>query len=142
MTSTAGYSSTRPSVLPASINRQAAAALPHHCGSFRSGTKKAPVARAPRIHRKGLVEEVTMPQAAACPDLGDLQRFVLGQTAEADAERLEGHLTQCPACIGALATLHGQDTLVDAVRGQAKAVTEPEHATVTELIARLQDLKP
>jgi len=83
-----------------------------------------------------------MSRSAICPDVGDLQRFVLGQSPDAEAERLESHLAQCPACVEALATLHGQDTLTDAVRGQAKAATEPDHATVVQLMERLQALRP
>src|SRR4051794_20847434 len=83
-----------------------------------------------------------MPRAATCPDLQDLQRFVLGQSPEADAERLELHLSRCDECLATLHTLQAADTLVEAVRAQAGAPDEPDNGTVADLIERAQGLRP
>jgi serine/threonine protein kinase len=75
-----------------------------------------------------------------CPKLEDLQHFLLGQMAEAEAEQVELHLAWCPGCIGAAHTLPGKDTLVDAVREGGKADTE--NIEIDEaLIARLCQLR-
>ncbi len=71
-----------------------------------------------------------------CPSVNDLHRFVLGQTPEAEAEKLERHLAGCSKCLASLADLRSEDTLVEAVRGQQRA-DQPENPLVASLIARL-----
>ncbi len=64
-----------------------------------------------------------------CPPPGDLERFALGMIAEADAERLEGHLDERPRCLETIEFLRPADTLFDAVRsgaGVAREEVDPE----------------
>ena len=36
---------------------------------------------------------------SVCPDRDELERFLLGQLKAADVDRLERHLSGCPACL-------------------------------------------
>jgi serine/threonine protein kinase/tetratricopeptide (TPR) repeat protein len=82
-----------------------------------------------------------MPQALSCPEKHDLQRYVLGQFADADAERLGQHLMQCQRCLALVTQLEASDSLVEAMRGQA-AGEEPEKEMVENLLSRVRHLQP
>lgn len=56
-----------------------------------------------------------------CPDQKALLEYVVGTLSEDDAERLEGHLSACPGCVDAIASLEGHsDTLLDALRTRSE----------------------
>jgi WD40 repeat protein/serine/threonine protein kinase len=77
---------------------------------------------------------------ATCPSPHDLQRYALGQVAEAEAREVEAHLQRCDRCLASLSTLRGRDTLLDAVRAQARRPAPPDDPTVTGVIGRLKAL--
>jgi eukaryotic-like serine/threonine-protein kinase len=81
-----------------------------------------------------------MPQAL-CPETHDLQRFLLGQLAAADADYLEQHLVHCHHCLGMVPALAAEDAVVVAMRAQA-AGDEPEKDVVESLINRVRQLHP
>jgi hypothetical protein len=78
-----------------------------------------------------------MIETGPCPGVEELQRFLLGQTAEAEAQRLEQHLSDCPACLAAVQTLHATDTLVETVRAEAGKGVTPDPEVDEALITRL-----
>ena len=53
------------------------------------------------------------------PTLGDLQRFLLGQVEDAEAVRVQDHLSGCGQCLDTVANLTTEDTLLAAVRRSA-----------------------
>jgi Leucine-rich repeat (LRR) protein len=63
-----------------------------------------------------------MTDAAPCPDQGSLEQFLIGQTPEPEALRLERHLAECRACLGRAASLHPRDLLIEAVHAGAGPV--------------------
>ena len=74
----------------------------------------------------------------SCPEIRELQRFALGEVSEREMEALEQHLSGCCRCVEAMHTLPGSDTLVEALRGQPKAL-EAEDAPVQQMIRRMDD---
>src|SRR5262245_29693202 len=81
-----------------------------------------------------------MSESAPCPSRQDLERYTLGQVAEAEAKHLEAPLQDCPRCVAGLNDLHPGDTLADALRSNSSLVEAAEQEDVTDLIARLKDL--
>jgi WD40 repeat protein/serine/threonine protein kinase len=79
---------------------------------------------------------------SACPAVPDLQRLLLGPLPDREAEDLEQHLLQCNSCLQTLKGLPGNDTLVEAFRAQAAAGPRPPSTLVTELIRKLEGLRP
>src|ERR1700736_4504971 len=71
---------------------------------------------------------------STCPTAKELQRFLLGDIPDQDAERVEQHLAQCPTCLGQLASLHGEDTLSDAVQANPTMPGLPQGEEVKRLI--------
>jgi hypothetical protein len=55
-----------------------------------------------------------------CPPIEDLQRFLLGQLSEAEAECLEHHLATCRLCVSRIQTAQPHDGLVDVVANVAR----------------------
>jgi serine/threonine protein kinase/Tfp pilus assembly protein PilF len=82
-----------------------------------------------------------MLQTLPCPEAHDLQRFLLGQLARADADYLEEHLVHCQRCLTKVPALKASDAVVEAMRALAVS-DEPEKDMVEGLINRLQQLQP
>src|SRR5262245_26440039 len=83
-----------------------------------------------------------MAKAASCPERDDLERFLMGRLAEADALPLQQHLAKCPSCLDTLHSLEADDTLIAAVRAQRDVAERSEDAIVEGLVARLSGLRP
>src|SRR5438552_978641 len=83
-----------------------------------------------------------MADAISCPKLDDLQRFLLGRLAEADAAPVQRHLAGCPNCLNTLHDLEANDTLIEAMRAQGNAAGRSEDAIVEGLVAHLSGLHP
>jgi hypothetical protein len=77
----------------------------------------------------------------ACPDLKELQHYLLGKTSDAQAESMEQHLARCAACRRALSGVVVDDPLVDALRSQAK-VRRPVNPMIDQLITHLHKVQP
>jgi len=82
-----------------------------------------------------------MPATSACPDANDLQEFAVGKLSDPQAEALARHLAQCPRCLETLHGLKVDDTLVEAVRSQARIARQPDHPVLKDLISRLSKLR-
>jgi serine/threonine-protein kinase len=83
-----------------------------------------------------------MANASSCPDVGELERFLVGQVTEADADRVEQHLGQCGACLKTMHALTGEDTLVQAMRRPASAVTQELPGDVLDdLVVRFRSMQ-
>ena len=54
-----------------------------------------------------------------CPDIQTLQRFLLGQGSDAEAEALEHHLEQCDRCLASFHALDAEDSVIEAMRARA-----------------------
>jgi eukaryotic-like serine/threonine-protein kinase len=76
----------------------------------------------------------------ACPDPQVLQRFLLGQVSEAEADPLEQHVARCPRCLQIVASVHAEDGFVLAMRAQARTQVAPPNEAVSSLIDRLARL--
>jgi hypothetical protein len=83
-----------------------------------------------------------MGSKSPCPDSQGLQRYLLGQVNEPEAEQIEGHLSECRRCLTAVAALPAEDPLVQAMHAQAVRRREAPSAMVAELIQRLSGLRP
>ena len=82
-----------------------------------------------------------MPVASTCPHADDLQRYLLGQVSEEQAQNLEAHLRRCDACLASLNTLEVEDTLVEVFRRQGRAAEQARtDETVEGLMHRLRTL--
>ncbi|HEV3259096.1 MAG TPA: protein kinase [Gemmataceae bacterium] len=77
-----------------------------------------------------------------CPGRGALRRFLLGQTPEREAERLELHLARCPFCLQIAGSLHPRDALAEAVRAGLRAAEWPAGEGDDRLIEQLCRLRP
>jgi hypothetical protein len=64
-----------------------------------------------------------MLQTLPCPEAHDLQRFLLGQLARADADYLEEHLVHCQRCLTKVPALKASDAVVEAMRALAEATS-------------------
>lgn len=73
-----------------------------------------------------------MPARPSCPNAAAWTEFVLGRVSEADAAALGSHLDACPGCQRAVQTLHGEDTLTEAMRRPA-----PDAALPTQFLLEL-----
>jgi len=78
----------------------------------------------------------------SCPGRRALRRFLLGQTPEWEAERLEFHLARCPFCLQSAGTLRPHDPLAEAVRAGLRAAEWPAGAADDRLIEQLCRLWP
>jgi hypothetical protein len=74
---------------------------------------------------------------SACPDGVVPRDLLLGRVSDADAERLEAHLAQCPRCLETVRTLRINDTLLDALRSATDIAPAVPAGTGEELIGRL-----
>jgi serine/threonine protein kinase len=81
-----------------------------------------------------------MPPATRCPDARDLERLLLGQVADDEAEALESHLRDCPTCLETVRTARTQDTLVEALRGQEIEPDPDGDGTLQSLIGRVKEM--
>src|SRR5262245_16737023 len=73
-----------------------------------------------------------------CPDTRRIEKFALGYVTGPEAEEIEKHLAQCPACATTLATNEGRDPLTDALlRAAPLAAKLPVGPAVQQLIERL-----
>src|SRR5687768_3850224 len=86
-------------------------------------------------------EPGAMAEKIVCPDKTRLQRLLLGELPEADAERLEQHLLGCQPCGAAVQTLTGQDTLMDALQGAGQAPGVNEEEVIRVLSERIKSLR-
>jgi tRNA A-37 threonylcarbamoyl transferase component Bud32 len=77
---------------------------------------------------------------SVCPEVQQLEWFLLGQLEEPDLETLQQHLAGCPACRARTAALEVQDTLVKALPALSPLAPPPENSVVNHLIDRLQRL--
>ena len=59
-----------------------------------------------------------MPTTMSCPTVHELQQYLLGQSPEAEAARIEQHLSQCGRCLESLQQFQPEDTVVAALRAQ------------------------
>jgi tetratricopeptide (TPR) repeat protein len=88
------------------------------------------------------MEQSSMKGASPCPSGEDWWRFLLGQLAEAETDRLERHLGGCRACVEVLATLRPQDELLEIVAGVARrrpSVDEDVRAGLLQALCRLPE---
>src|SRR5262249_21803549 len=76
----------------------------------------------------------------ACPKLDELHQFLLGQLPLDQTDRVQAHLSACPSCLGAVACLQADDTLVGALRAHAEARPGPEDEQVAALVEKLSGL--
>src|ERR1700681_2855250 len=83
-----------------------------------------------------------MPNPISCPSEQNLQRLLLGQVSEPEAERLEEHLEQCDPCVRTASTLKAEDTLAEAIRTQGATPQAPPSEVVEGLMQRLEQLRP
>jgi serine/threonine protein kinase len=81
-----------------------------------------------------------MPHVVTCPDLATLQRFLLGQSSGAEADTLEQHLEHCEHCTSSLQALHGEDSVIQALRSCGLSGTSFENDAVRRLTERLKGL--
>jgi anti-sigma factor RsiW len=71
-------------------------------------------------------------EAGACPDIVDLAAYIDGTLAEEERERIERHLSRCPACLDAVLAMKNLETgplrLDDTLRAQKvwEACVAPE----------------
>jgi hypothetical protein len=77
---------------------------------------------------------------AVCPESETLRQFLQGRLPEAEAEGVEQHLAQCPACGDTLQALEAGDTLHDLVRAARQPLGE--ESVIDGLVARLRELPP
>jgi eukaryotic-like serine/threonine-protein kinase len=83
-----------------------------------------------------------MPALPSCPDLPALERLLLGQTPDPEAEALEIHVSGCARCTAALSRARAVDPLVEAIRPRKPLVSEADRELVRGLIGRLKVLNP
>jgi hypothetical protein len=85
-----------------------------------------------------------MPSTSPCPDPRELERFLLGLVtlSDAEAERLEQHLTECGTCDRTAESLKGSDPFVEVLRSPAPLGELPPGEVVDGLIERVSGLKP
>ena len=83
-----------------------------------------------------------MPNGLPCPEVQELQQYLLGHTPDPDAERFEQHLARCGVCRDALQAVQAEDTLVLAMRGLIKGLPEPDDDRLRGQIDRLCRLRP
>jgi serine/threonine protein kinase/Tfp pilus assembly protein PilF len=84
----------------------------------------------------------TLSQTSPCPDVQDLQRFLLGQFPEPQADPLGQHLQECSHCLAAVAALEAAsgDRVVRALR--AFGAAEPSDRDMLEnLLQRVQEMQ-
>ncbi|HEV3257579.1 MAG TPA: protein kinase, partial [Gemmataceae bacterium] len=82
-----------------------------------------------------------MPHPGPCPSEQNLQRLLLGQLPDPDAERLEEHLGECDSCVQTVSTLKAEDTLAEVIRVQGAAPEMPTTEVVEELMQRMEKLR-
>jgi Leucine-rich repeat (LRR) protein len=104
----------------------------------------APWSRKPPIEGPETNMKNTAAANSACTDVELLRRFSLGELSRAEEEAVERHLLACEACVATLRSLEVQDSLSQAVRGQARLpdISREEPPVADELIARLKKLCP
>jgi anti-sigma factor RsiW len=82
-----------------------------------------------------------MPVTSPCPKVETLQRLLLGQFSNEEADPLEQHLAQCSHCLQAAQQLKAEDTLIAAMHGaRPDAATTLEDNAVKKLIDRLSGM--
>jgi hypothetical protein len=81
-----------------------------------------------------------MSAVSACPEVHQLERFLLGQLAETDIESFQQHLAGCAVCRARTAALEVQDPVVEALPALSPVVQPTENSVVNDLIDRLQRL--
>src|SRR5262245_60999292 len=84
-----------------------------------------------------------MPAAKTCPTPRDLQRYLLGQAEDQQAACLQEHLAACGDCLDTVAHLRAEDTLVAALRAQARPPAvdnDSDEPAVEALIHKLSGL--
>jgi tRNA A-37 threonylcarbamoyl transferase component Bud32 len=77
-----------------------------------------------------------------CPNLAVLERLLLGQIAQSDAETLESHVLDCPVCAQKLQKLNVDDGLVSAMREARTQAMSPSSEAANALIPWLKRLRP
>jgi serine/threonine protein kinase len=80
--------------------------------------------------------------ALSCPESGRISALLLAQLPAEEIEPLAQHLEQCNRCGETLDQLLKQDTLVDAMRGQATVLDVPSSPAVEALLTRLRGSLP
>jgi serine/threonine protein kinase/TolB-like protein len=84
-----------------------------------------------------------MPCLTDCPEPQRLLQFSLGLVSDSEAESLEEHLRDCPACVTKLQTASAQDTLIDAMRAQTLILEKPAvDGRVQALMQQAKSLYP
>jgi anti-sigma factor RsiW len=81
-----------------------------------------------------------MPRLAPCPTEHELQNFVLGSLGEAEAERLEQHLSSCARCLHVLQALPVAVDALSAALRSAALDPRPANPLVDQLKHRLRFL--
>jgi Tol biopolymer transport system component/tRNA A-37 threonylcarbamoyl transferase component Bud32 len=80
-----------------------------------------------------------MPDTTPCPPSADLQRYLLGQIADAPAAAIDAHLERCEACVRSLTAPPAGDGLLDAVRASGR-LRRPRNAVIEGLVRKLENL--
>ncbi len=96
---------------------------------------QAQAGRSPGKSQTG--KEEGMANSTHCPTADDLRRFLVGDVADEEAAKLHDHLSECSTCLDGLARLSTEDSLVAAMREQARTPANPDEGVVQSLIARL-----
>src|SRR5947209_671184 len=83
-----------------------------------------------------------MVQVAGCPGVAQLERLLAGRLGDQEAEPLENHVLGCAACLAALKTMEGKETLTERAPAFSTAIQVQENpAAVAALIQQLKALR-
>jgi eukaryotic-like serine/threonine-protein kinase len=77
-----------------------------------------------------------MIQAASCPSAPDLQRLLLGQSAEEESVSLEEHLLHCEKCLRTVQTLSPEDSLISALQQGCESATPAPSSGLLDKVRR------
>lgn len=83
-----------------------------------------------------------MPTTTRCPEIGLLERLLLGRISADDAQPLEDHVVACSHCTAELQQLHADDPLVESLRQTPPALEQADTPLVQALIPCLKRLLP
>jgi eukaryotic-like serine/threonine-protein kinase len=77
-----------------------------------------------------------MIQAASCPSAPDIQRLLLGQSAEEESVSLEEHLLHCEKCLRTVQTLSPEDSLISALQQGCESATPAPFSGLLDKVRR------
>jgi serine/threonine-protein kinase len=80
-----------------------------------------------------------MPEPVGCPQLTELEEFLLGRLADTRSDEVEAHLAGCARCLQTVNNLEAEDLLVEAMR-RAPGAQLSADSEIDGLLAQLSDL--